>query len=365
MSLAPALAKRVDPPGHGPMALPGVNDGTVGKDAITIPCEHVLLARVKLPSVPRRDRQAALRSAVEDLLAEPLDQVHIAAGPELGQDERLVAVLRHSVMAEWALLADAGHARLVPDVLALPVPPMGSLHASEAGGRVLVRLPDGTGLATRTEVFPTFWRAAGMPGIVLFGGQLPPELQIVAVQAMPEDPPPEALTFDLMIDRYARKGRRRVKGVAAVALLALIGHLAILGAETIALERIAQRQAALGRGEAADSPTDPQTIRREAGQQRQANTAREGLATGGVLPLLTQVSEALPAFDDGMVVRTMTFDARTGELGMLVEGQDLAALHDLESRLGAAGLNISSGAATSSNGTAEMRLVIRGPIHGQ
>ena len=361
MSLAPVLSERIDPPVSSPLALHGGNEGRVGDDAITIPCEHVLLARVKLPPVARREWQTALRSAVEDLVTEPLDQVHIVQGPELGQGEFLVAVLRHRVMAEWAPLADARHLRLVPDVLALPVPPTGSLHACESGGRVLVRLADGTGFATRTEAFPTFWRAAGRPGIVLFDGQLPPELQISGMQAMPQVQPPEALTFDLMTDLYARKGgrRRTFRGMAAVAALALTGHLAILGAETIALERIAERHEALWRGEAAG----PSAVPLEA--ERQARAAGGGLATGGVLPLLTQISEALPALNHGLVVRNMAFNANTGELGMLVEGQDLAALNALENQLRAAGLNISSGLATSSNGTAEMRLVISEPIDGQ
>lgn len=367
MSLAPVLPAQVDPPGRSPLVPRAVNDAGVGDDAITIPGEHVLLTRVTLPTVARRERQKAVSAAVADLIADPLDQVHIVQGPELGQGEHLVAVLRHKVMEEWASLADARRARLVPDVLSLPVPPVGSLAVREAGGRVMVRLADRTGFATRTEAFPTFWRAAGRPRIVLFGGQLPPELQISDMQAMPDVPTSEALTFDLMTDRYApRHGRwRTLKGIAAVAALAVIGHLSILGAEVVALGRIAERHETLWRGETAASSVTPQPSSSQAERQRQANPTAGAPAYGGFLPLLTRISEALPALDPEMVVRKMTFDGNAGRLEMLVEGQDLAALQDLEGRLAAAGLTIHSGTATSSNGRAEMRLVVSGPINGQ
>ena len=173
MSLALVSSKQADQPEHSHPALHGMDDDGVGGDAIAIPCEHVLLARIKLPPAAGRQLQAATRSALEGLIADPVDEVHIVPGRELGQGEFLVAVLRHAVMEEWAPRADATNSRLVPDVLALPIPPTGSLFMREAGGRILlVRLADGTGFATGTLAFPTFWRAAGMPEIVLLGGQL-------------------------------------------------------------------------------------------------------------------------------------------------------------------------------------------------
>ena len=361
MSLAPVSFGQADPRGHSRLTLHGADDDGVGSDAIAIPCEHVLLARVKLPLTAARQLQTAVRSAVEDLIADPLDEVHVVRGPELEQDDFLVAVLSHAVMEEWAPCADARHSRLVPDVLALPVPPMGSLFVREAGGRVLVRLADGTGFATRSLAFPTFWRAAGMPRIVLFGGQLQGELPISGVQSMPAGPPPEALTFNLMTDRYARKGglRRTLKSVAAVAVLALIGHLALLGAETVVLGRIAEQQEALLR----DEPVGPSAILQSPLQK--ADPTGGWPASSGFLPLLAQVGGALTMFDEEITVRNMTFDADVGELAILVEGPDLAALQAMEAQLGDAGLNVSAGAATSSGGTAEMRLVINRPINGQ
>lgn len=365
MSLGPVSSDQIVPPGQTRLALHGAIDNGVGGDALAIPCEHVLLARVKFPFTARRQPQAAVRLAVKDLIAEPLDRVHIVLGPELGQGDFLVAILRHAVIEEWAPRADAEHARLVPDVLALPVPPAGGVSVREARGRVLVRLADGTGFATRVEAFPTFWRAGGMPRIVLFGGQLQQGLRVSGVRSMPSAPPPEALTFDLLTDRYARKGgglRHALMRVAAVLALALIAHGAILGAETVALGNIAQRQEALMRDGLARSSV-PQRSLPHAEALQQANPATGQPVGGGFLPLLSQISDALPSFGDGIVVHNMTFDADAGNLGILAEGPDLAALQEIESRLGAAGLNVSSGAATSSDGVAKVRLVIGRAIH--
>lgn len=364
MSLDPVSSDQIGSPGQASPALHGAIGNGLGDDAIALPCEHVLLARVKLPSVPRRQLEAAVRLAIRDLIAEPLDRVHIVPGPDLGQGDFLVAVVRHAVMEEWAPRADAEHARLVPDVFALPVPPAGSLFVREARRRVLARLADGTGFATRTEAFPTFWRAGGMPRIVLFGGQLPQDLRVGEMRSMPSAPPPEALTFDLMTDRHARERRLRhaLMRVAAVVVLALIGHGVILGAETAALGNIAARQEALVRDELAARAAVAQLPLPDAGSPRPANAQPVG---GGFLPLLAQVSDALPSLGDGIVVRNMTFDADAGSLGILVEGPDLAALQGIESRLGAAGLNVSSGTATSGDGAAKVRLVIGRAINEQ
>lgn len=358
MSSRPVSCAEAGSPGQDhPVPDEGIDDA-VGRDAIAIPTEDVLLARVSLPAGTARQVQAGLGSAVESLLAEPLDGLHVVPGQELGQGDRLVAILRHSVMADWALRTDARRPRLVPDVLALPVPPAGSLFARESRGRVLVRLADGTGFATTAESFPAFWRAAGMPGIVLFSGRLQPDLPISGVQPMPPVPPPEALTFDLMTDRHARKAGLWPRKLAAVAVLGLAGHLAILGAETIALGRIAERLEARLRGDQGDAPAVAMPTQPDAGPLRQASPMAGQSAGGGFLPLLARASGALPVFGEGVGVRSMTFDAGTGELDLLVEGPDLASLQAMETRLAAAGLSVSAGAATSSSDAAEMRLVI-------
>ena len=98
------------------------------------------------------------RFAVEELIAEPLEASHVGWGGGLGRGEYLVVVVAHREMAVWAGRAAPGQ-RLVPDVLALPVPADGCCSVREAGGRVLVRRADGTGYATRAEYLEGFWRA--------------------------------------------------------------------------------------------------------------------------------------------------------------------------------------------------------------
>ena len=137
-----------------------------------------------LPLASHRQRQAAAGFAVEELIAEPLEASHVVLGPELGRGEYLVVVVAHREMAVWAGRAAPGQ-RLVPDVLALPVPAAGCCSVREAGGRVLVRRADGTGYATRAEHLEAFWRADGAPQVVLYGGRLPEQVPVSAPGLMP------------------------------------------------------------------------------------------------------------------------------------------------------------------------------------
>jgi general secretion pathway protein L len=249
----------------------------------------------------------------------------------------------------------------VPDVLGLPVPAEGCCSVREAGGRVLARRADGTGYGTRSESFEAFWRADGAPQIVLYGGRLPEGLPVGAPGLMPPGPTAEAARFDLLQGAYARRGGapgRALARLAAVIVLALAAHAAIVGADTMALQRIAEdREAALRAelsarvpGLPASVPLDQALLRAYAG----AGATREG----GFLPLLAQVSQVLGASQE-VALNGLTYDAGDGALSLSVEGPDLAALQRAESDLRTTGLSVSAGVATTGEGVAQAQFVVR------
>ena len=81
----------------------------------------MLLLAVDLPLASARQR-AALPFAIEDRIAEPIDDVHVALGDEIAPRRYLAGVVRHDDAAGWTELAEAGaRAAMVPDVLALPI----------------------------------------------------------------------------------------------------------------------------------------------------------------------------------------------------------------------------------------------------
>jgi general secretion pathway protein L len=327
----------------------------LGADVLALPTELAQLLRVPLPLGSHRQRQAAAGFAVEDLIAEPLEAVHVVLGPELGPGEYLAVVVAHRDMATWA--ARAGGQRLVPDVLALPVPAEGCCSMREAGGRVLVRRADGTGYATRAECIEAFWRADGTPQIVLYGGELPEALPVSA-PGLPAGPAAEAARFDLLQGTHARAGgtpRRTLLRLGAVLALALAAHGAIVGAETVALQRIAQdREAALRAAVSARLPGSAALPLDEAVLRALPQSPRPA---GGFLPLLAQVSEVFGPMAD-VAVRSMAYG--DDGLSISVEAPDLAALQRVETGLRAARLSVSAGVATTGDGGAEVQYVIRG-----
>lgn len=330
----------------------------LGPDALALSSEDALLVRVALPLGSHRQRQAAVGFAIEDLIAEPLDASHVVLGPELSPGEYLAIVVRHDVMAEYA--AGAHGQRLVPDVLGLPVPAQGGCSVREVNGRVLARRADGTGFATRAAAFETFWQAEGAPRIVLFGGRLPDGVPVSATGLMPAGPPPEALDVDLFQGRHARNetGGRALARLGIVAALALIAHAAILSLDTFALRGIARDQeAALRAAIALRLPDLPATVPLDVALRRAMPT---GGGEAGFLPLLAQVSDALEPVAGKIALRDLTFDAGDGGLALLVEAPDLGTLQQVEAELGAAGLPVSSGVATTGNGVAEARYMIGG-----
>ena len=332
----------------------------LGADALALPSELAHILRVPLPLAAHRQRQAAAGFAVEELIAEPLEASHVVLGPELGRGEYLVVVVAHREMAAWAGRAAPGQ-RLVPDVLALPVPADGCCSVREAGGRVLVRRADGTGYATRTDRLEGFWRADGAPQVVIYGGgRLPEQVPVGAPGLMPPGPTPEAARFDLLQGAHARTGRGRrgaVKRLLAVIALALAAHGAVLTADTLALRRIAEaRGTALRSALSARVPDLPPTLPLNEALLRALPAAPA--ARGAFLPLLARAADVLSVQE--VTLRDLSYSAEDGGLSLSVEAPDLPALQRVEAELRAAGLSVSPGVATTGESSAEVQYRVTG-----
>lgn len=221
-----------------------------GPATALVPAESVRLLAVDLPLATAAKRLAALPFAVEDRIAEPLDQVHLALGAELEPRRYLVAVVAHATMQAWVEVAEAAglaHAALVPDALALPRPGEGWV-VERAGGRALVRAADGTGFAAPVALLPAAWEAAGRPALAAEGEALPDPLAAAATPAALA-PVAERLllpAIDLRQGRYARRRRplpRIARRVATVLALGVAAHVVIAGADVLMLRAIAERRA--------------------------------------------------------------------------------------------------------------------------
>jgi general secretion pathway protein L len=312
-----------------------------------VPGEQVLLLAVTLPKMSAAQRRATVAFAVEDQIARPLDEVHVALGPLLSGNRWLVGVIARTALPT---LAQSG-IRLVPDTLALPVPPEGHWSVFEVSGRVLIRLPDGTGFVTGAQGLAVLHQIAGSPAITLYSGQIAAS----HVRAsLPQVAVPSA--FDLSDHRgNSHTVPPLARRLMAIAALAALGHLAILATDTISLSR---RQAALeaelrsAAGATPDMAIDALLTRILAPQRS---------APKGFLDLISTAFVAAAPQSGQVSVRELRYTAAQNDLTLTVQAADLGTLQLLETSIGSAGLVVQSGAATSAGGTAEQQLTLQGP----
>lgn len=311
-----------------------------------IPGEKVLLTSVTLPRMPARQRLAAATFAAEDRIARPLEDVHVALGPETSANQWLVAVI-----AQADLPADLKPGqRILPDTLAVPVPSPGTWAVVEEAGRVLIRLPDGSGLVTGPAALPILHELAGLPPITLFAGQI-----ALAHAAAPLPPVTLPARFDLCNHRQSLAMPPLARRLLTVAGVAVLGHLAILAADTVLLTRqqaYLASQLRSAAGSTADADTDSLLTR---------ILSPKVAPTAGFLDLISASFAALTAEPGRVSLRELRYGAQTNSLTLTLLAPDLTSLNQVEADLSAANLAVTAGPATTANGTAEQELTVRGP----
>lgn len=329
----------------------------VGPAVVLVPTEAVLLLAVDLPLASASARRAALPFAVEDRIAAPLDAVHVVLGHALGPQTYLAAVVDHDVMAAWtATLAQAGlgHARMVPDALALPPPPAGSWNVMGDADRLVARTDAGTGFAASRAGFAAVWAAGGSLPCTVFG-----DLALDLPMATVADAPPDLARLgspplDLRAGPYAAPSRgvpRVLRRAAAVVGFGLLAHTVVLAADTHALDRqAAARRAATEALLATTLPGTPLSA--------DLDRLLPGGGHGRLLPLLARVATALEPVG-GLTWTKLGWSAADNSLTMGVEASDIGGLQRAQTALTAAGLAPVSGAVTAGQGRADGDLIVR------
>lgn len=226
-----------------------------GPLTVLVPSEKVLTAVVDLPFASRRKRAEAVPFAVEGLIAEPLDQVHVALGMEVSDRRHLCAMVRHAAMRDWVMmLRDAGldHCILLPDALAVPEPPPGSWRVAIDRGRALVRTDEGVGFAIEADALPAAWEAGGRPTLIAEGDPLPDVMREGVRDVSLEmngaaRPSVVAPPVDLRQGVYAAARTSAAspwRPIGLVAAAGLAAHLALAAVDTLALHGMAERREA-------------------------------------------------------------------------------------------------------------------------
>ncbi|MHA6720822.1 type II secretion system protein GspL [Sphingomonas sp. RS6] len=331
-----------------------------GPATVVVPSERVRMLAVDLPLPSRAKRRAALPFAIEDRIADPLDSVHLALGtridPQDAPNRYLVGVVRRETMAEWVALAQAqglGDAAMVPDALLLPRPGEGWAVAVRQG-RALVLAADGTGFAVPAALLRAAWEAAGRPRIYNHGEPLADDMQSVAAASDTRQPGGRAALaaaeLDLRQDEFAVRTRagissgwRRLGWIVAAGAAA---HVAIAGADTVMLRRIADQRAEQTRAIVSLAAPGADL----SGDLVGAVTGLLPQGSGGppdrFMPLLVRVSAALGPVSGGVAVRALRFEGNVLTLDLAPGDAGLAE------RIGAAlrAARISGNATASPDG---------------
>lgn len=298
---------------------------------VLVPSESVLLLAVDLPIANRAKRIAALPFAIEDRIADPIDAVHMALGAEIAPQRYLVAVVRHALMLQWVEAADAaglGHAAMVPDALALPVPEAGEWSAEAGDGRVLVRTGDGIGFATSASLIGPAWEAAGQPRIWNCGmtpiGELPQESRPGGGGGLAERLSSPAI--DLRQGAYARRAVARsswLKRLGWIAAAGIAAHTVIAAADTVMLRAIAERRAEDTRAVVAQAAPGTNL----SGDLRSSVAdliPPPSTAGSAFVPLVARTSQALAPISSAVTARAMRFEGKALVLELEPGQPDLA-----------------------------------------
>ncbi|MBC7477934.1 MAG: hypothetical protein H7317_07545 [Pseudorhodobacter sp.] len=313
--------------------------------ATWLPTEQVLLLSAVLPPLSASHRRAAVGFAVEDRIAQPLEQVFVVLGPVVG-GAHVIAVVARGLVA-------GAKARLLPDVLAVPVPEKGwAVLISDA--RALVRLADGTGFAMSMADLMMVWRHAGSPEVLLCGGTLPEGMAAAGTLAL--QPIGRAWArFDLGgadQDGLLRLPRG-IWALAGVLVLAAALHLGLIWAD-LGTERrmLAQREGALRMAMTAIGQPDSGDLDADLGA---ALAAAEPVKQSGFLTVMVASSAAL-ATVAGVSVQGLSWGE--GALRLDLQAPDLAGLQAAEAALTAAGLAVQVGSAVNADGAAKVAMTL-------
>jgi general secretion pathway protein L len=365
--------------GRDGRVLAGPQSGLPGEPAehvtVLLPGEDVLLLRAPRVARQRRQLEQAVPFAIEEQLAAPVEQLHVALDASTAGEDLGVAVLAQARLEHHlAPLRAAGIEpdRVLADVSLLPWQP-GSATVWIEGERALLRYGRSAAFAGSVEELPDWLRLlatdARAPERLRWIGaardvglDLPIEredpglpLRWLATQLAQADAP--ELLQGRHAPRRARAGAQRVwRWVAILAGVALLSGFAQLVWERQQLQaRHAEAREEMEQLLRAAVPGITRVVDPKA--QLAAEHSRLGRSGGaGLLPLLARIAPVISGSGqytiDGLEYRSETLE-------LVVRGADVAALDHLRETLVALTLQVELTSVNPGSGGVEGRLRIK------
>ncbi|HEX5755204.1 MAG TPA: type II secretion system protein GspL [Arenimonas sp.] len=333
---------------------------------VLVPGEDVLLLDLPRIAGSAAQLQQALPFAIEEQLAAPVEQQHVAWAAN-GERLRVAVVARERIEQWLAALRDAGVEpdAMIPETLALQPGARPQLLVED--GRCLLRLDDARGLMLERATVAELAAQIPQPVDCWLAGSDAAPLPVHSQQAVAQVLPllasgAQGSPLNLLQGRYAP--RRRVGGaqrawrwaaMLAAAVLASLLLTAVVDQRKLSAKVAAQEAEmaalylrAVPGASNADNPA----------QQLQAVLSSQGLGDGD--PALSLLSLAAPAIAADARISLDALDYRDGRLELVLQAADVAGLDALRQRLAAAGLAVEIVASTPGSQGVQGRLRIGG-----
>jgi general secretion pathway protein L len=359
-----------------------------GGPVVLAPTEEMLLTAVNVPARNRQRLLQAIPYALEDRIAQDVEQMHFAPGLRRTDGSVPVVVLERDVLDRWLeefRKEGIEPARLIPDVLALPFQP-GEWTLAVDGEMALLRTAPQSGLAIevdnlaavvsaaldeagdarpeRLHVYAPQASIADFDALATLGLELIPHPHDAAVLAMMA---PQAVTgeaIDLLQADYARRERlrgdwRRWRAVAILFAVLVTVNLGMLILDQIRLSRqSAQLQSEIESIYRQAFPETQRVVDPRAQMERGlASLRRGGAESGGFLDLMRDVAETISGTNSAVIQRIAYQDRR---LDISLHVSDLQQLDTMVRRLGEQGGVIAEiQSANAVGGRVEARLQVR------
>ena len=327
---------------------------------LVLPVEGVTACAVHLPTRKARWLRQALPFAVEELLAEDVELMHLALGEALADGRQRVFALRRSWLAAWLQLCPHKPAHIVVDADLLPGE--GS-QLIELHGRWLLGGAGAARLALQQEDWSALAVAVPQPcRAYCRAGQ-----QMVQAETVEIDEPfawlsGQPLRNNLAQGEFATREQTSQwqvwRPLAAVLGVWLLLQFAFNLGQGWYLQREADRYAAASEALYRELfPQDTRLVDIRA-QFDQHLRAASGAGDARLLGLLGKVSQTLVGQGSRVQIRQLDYSETRGDLSLQVQAADFAELERLREGMQAGGLLVQLGAASREADGVSARVVI-------
>ncbi|MDX1298243.1 MAG: type II secretion system protein GspL [Pseudomonas sp.] len=335
-----------------------------GHWTLVLPVEAVTACAVNLPTRKARWLRQALPFAVEELLAEDVELMHLALGEQLADGRHRVFAVRRSWLAGWLALCATPPQAIAVDADLLPATGTALLAAH---GRWLLGGENVTRMAVQAQDWPQLSPLCAQPQMAWCGPEQA-SLQPVDDSQAVADPlvwlAQQPLRNNLAQGEFAVQSGgsqwQRWRPLLAVAGLWLVLQWGFNLVQGWHLQRQAEAYATASATLYRELfPQDRKLVNLRA-QFDQHLQASAGGGQTRLLGLLAQVSGALAAEGGQVQISQVDFSEARGDLAMQVQAPGFAELEGLRERLQNNGLVVQLGSASREGASVSARVVIGG-----